>query len=212
VKLSLFLTDLLVDGNVVVPRTINDFANDDLEASLVLLRDFYDKDILYMPYNAPAFNEAAALWAAKYIFYVCQLILLRDVDEAKLQQYLQGFEGEQSSEACYNADLMLRFLPDFLRLASGLSPEDPLVANLKQTALQWPYSAVGIKNVNPTITPAILNDDSLRYAYIDKIIQYKDTGKLGGAVEKELLKEVLGEHQAILWPGLELLLPKKETI
>jgi hypothetical protein len=210
VKLSLFLTDLLDDGNLVLPRTVDGLTNDDQQGALVLLLELYQRDKLAMPYDAPPFDPEAALWGAKYIFYVCQLILLRNVEESEMQQYLQSFEGERSASAIYSADLLLRFLPDLFRLASGLSPEDPLVVNLKNTALGWPFSAVGLKNVVSQADAVILEDRSLRYAYIDRIIQFKDVERLKGAHEMELLKEVLGEHQAILWPGLELLMPDKE--
>jgi MoxR-vWA-beta-propeller ternary system domain bpX4 len=205
VKLSLFLTDLLHGGNVVVPRTISPIAGDDLDASLVLLQELYDQDVLNMPFGPPAFDSNTAVWAAEYIFYVCQLILLRDVDELQLQNYLKAFEGEQSATAIYSADLLLRFLPDLFRLSSGLSPEDPLVANLKQTAITWPYSSIGLKEVAVEIPIEILNNECLRLSYIDRIIQCKDISRLKGIQEKELLKEVLGDHQSSLWPGLELL-------
>jgi hypothetical protein len=203
VKLSLFLTDLIQDGNVVVPRTITPLTEEDIAASLVLLRELYDRDVATMPGSAPAFDEEAASWAAGYIFYACQLILLRDVDD--FTAYLYPFSGNRSAEAIYSVDLMLRFLPDLFRLGSGLAPDDPLVTNLRQTAIDWPYSSIGLKNIDTGIPEVILRHACLRIAYIDRVISYKDTGRLTGEAEKELLKEVMGDHQAQLWPGLELL-------
>lgn len=126
---------MLQTGNVMVPRTISPLAPDDQQAALVLLQELYDKDALNMPFSVPAFDGTAAVWAAGYVYFVCQLILLRDVDETELRRYLLPYEGERSADAIYSADLILRFLPDLFRLASGLSPEDPLVVQLKETAL-----------------------------------------------------------------------------
>jgi len=144
-----------------------------------------------------------ASWVAGYIFYACQLILLRDVGD--FTAFLQPFSGNQSAEAIYSADLMLRFLPDLFRLGSGLAADGPLVANLRQTAIEWPYSSIGLKNIDAGIPEVILQHACLRIAYIDRVIAYKDTDRLKGEAEKELLKEVMGDHQAQLWPSLELI-------
>ena len=206
VKLSLFLNGILTDGSVVVPRTMTDFAPADLEAAESLLSALYERDSLEMPYVCPTFDPKAALWAAGYIFRVCQLILLRDVSENELNSWLKGFDGPQTAEAVYAADLMLRFLPDLFRLGSGLSPEDPLVANIKETAVKWPFSSVGIENLTISGDDVIWQNLSIKYAYIDRIIQRKDMQRLKGVKENELLKEVLGANQRGLWPGLELLI------
>jgi len=211
VKLSLFLLDLLQDGNVTLAREMRDFEPNDAQDALVLLREFYDRDVMDMPGTAPAFNEGAALWAARYLYHVCQLILLRDLGEDILQEYLKGFEGARTAEASYSADMVLRYLPDLFRLASGLSPNDPLVIHLQDTARQWPFSSVGINGLATIPDASILTHQSLRLAYIDRIIFYKDLSRLKGEQEKILLKEVLGAHQAILWPEL-VLLNNEETI
>ena len=101
---------------------------------MIILREFYERDVLTMPGDVPAFHSEAAVWAARYVFYVSQLILLRDVDEDVMQGYLSPFEGMHSAEAIYSADLLLRFLPDLFRLGSGLSPGDPLVAGAGEGA------------------------------------------------------------------------------
>jgi len=210
-KLSLFLIDLLQTGCVTVPREMHDFEKADLDASIVMLQDFYDADRLSMPNEAPGFDAEAALWAATYIFHVVQLILLRDIGEDKMQAYANDYEGGQSPGAIYSADLMLRFLPDLFRLSVGLSPNDPLIARMRITASKWPFSSVGIDKVMTTDDENIYEHPSLRYAYIDRIIQKKDLIRLKGAKEKELLYEVLGMHQATLWPEL-VLLNDDETI
>ena len=206
VKLSLFLNGLLEDGNVVVPRTMTAFESADLEAAGKLLLTLYEQDSLEMPYDCPGFHREAALWASGYIFRVCQLILLRDVNETELMDWLKGFDGLQTAEVVYSADLLLRFLPDLFRLGSGLSPEDPLLAHLKLVAGQWPFSSVGIEKIKVSAGDVIWQHPSLKYAYIDRIIQRKDLQRLKGDHERELLKETLGAHQQALWPGLELVL------
>jgi hypothetical protein len=213
VNLSEFLTRLLTDGLVLVPRHMAVFQEDDLQASALLLKQLYDTDCFEMPYQAPAFEPEAALWAARYLFYATQLVLLRDQDEAAMDQYLQPFPGQQSAGVIYSVDLVFRYLGNLFKLSSGIAPNDPLVIYLRQTAAQWPFSSVGL-NIEPaTDTAVILEHPSLKYTYVDRIILRTDVSRLNGIKEQQTLKEILGIHQAKLWPGLELpALPHQQTL
>ncbi|TCD29599.1 hypothetical protein EZ456_00865 [Pedobacter psychrodurus] len=209
--LDLFLIDLIQTGQVTVPNQIVDFDAATSDQAIVLLEAYYQADALTMPHNAPNFDPEAALWAAKYIFSTLQLVLLRDIGEEKLNQLLTDYKGAYTSEAVYSADLMLRFLPDIFRFASGLSPEDPLIYKLKTTARLWPFSSIGIAGINVTVGDKILDHPSLRVAYIDRIMLKKDINRINGEHELKLMKEALGAYQTKLWPGLNLVL-NKETI
>jgi hypothetical protein len=105
----------------------------------------------------------------------------------------------------------MRFLPVVFRLASGLSPEDPLVGKLKEAARCWPFSSIGIAHENIQVTRNILDHPSLRLTYIDRIIEKKDVHRLNGEEERKLLKEVIGKYYTKLWPDLNLIL-NEETI
>lgn len=205
-KFNLFLIDYLQTGRVSVPRHIEKIGADELNEALLLLEDLHQKDCLEMPFSAPEFDSKAALWSAQVIFHTIQLILIRDAGEEAIAQYLMDYEGEQSPEAVYSADLLLRALPDLFRLSRGLSPEDPLVNRLKGIAQAWPFSSVGIENIETAANASILQHPSLRQAYIDRIIEKKDTNRLKNISERELLQETLGSYQALLWPDLPLLI------
>lgn len=205
-KFNLFLIDYLQTGQVSVPRHIEKINADELNEALLLLEDLYHQDHLEMPLAAPEFNSKAALWSAQLIFHIIQLILIRDAGEEAIAQYLMDYEGEQSPEAVYSADLLLRAFPDLFRLSRGLSPEDQLVTRLKEIAQAWPFSSVGIENINTAANTSILHHPSLRQAYIDRIIEKKDINRLKNSCERELLQETLGSHQALLWPDLPLLI------
>lgn len=191
---------------MVVPRTMTVLEPVDLDAAAVLLAELYKLDRLNMPFAAPDFEPKAALWAANYVFRVCQLILLRDIGESELQNWLVPYSDPQTPSAIYSADLLLRFMSDLFRLSSGLSPEDPLVHHLREAAVAWPFSSVGIKGITAGNVSNILGHPSLKQAYIDRLIARKDMERLRNHTEKELLKETLGAHRQTLWPGLDLLL------
>ena len=205
-KLDIFLIDLIQTGHVTVPDQITDFDTTVSEHSLILLKEYYDVDCLQMPHTPPAFNPDAALWASKYLFVTIQLLLLRDIGEEQMNYFLKDYIGEQSPEAVYSADLMLRFLPDIFRFGSGLSPEDPLIFKLKTTAINWPFSSVGIDDLTVEVGENILSHPSLRACYIDRIVEKKDIKRLQGHSGINLLQEVLGAHQKKLWPDLALVL------
>lgn len=209
--LDLFLIDLIQTGQVTVPNQIVDFDADASDQATTLLEEYYRADALTMPYTAPAFHPEAALWAAKYIFSTIQLILLRDIGEERMNELLTSYTGKHTPEAIYSADLTLRFLPDIFKFASGLSPEDPLIAKLKATAQLWPFSSIGIANIAAFSEDTMLDHPSLRLAYIDRIMLKKDITRLQGKQEKTLVKEALGIHQTKLWPGLNLIL-NEDTI
>ncbi len=205
-KLDLFLIDFFQTGQATMQQEINDLDEESLSHSILLLAEYHRADSLHMPFSAPNFHSNAALWAAKYIYYSLQLVLLRDIELEQIQQLLVDYDGTDTAEEIYSADLMLRFLPDVLKLANGLSPEDPLVYKLKETAAKWPFSSVGMEGLRIGTMQNIFVHPSLRQAYIDRVITKKDISRIKGEEEMALLKEVLGMHEQTLWPNLNLML------
>jgi hypothetical protein len=205
VKLNEYLSRLFSDGLVEVPRQMTDFDTDDLLASILVLKQVYDTDKLEMPFHAPVFEPDAALWAARFLYHATQLVLLRDLDETVIDQYLQPYPGEASAAATYSVDLVFRHIGGLFKFSSGLAPDDPLVKRLKETMASWPFSSVGLKIEPVAATGAIFADNSLKYAYLDRIILHKDHARLKGEPEKDTFDEIIGMHQALLWPGFDLL-------
>lgn len=151
----------------------------------------------------PLFHGEAALWAANYLYRSVQLVMLRNLDEAAVQGLLMPFPGTVSPEAVLSVDLSFRYLPNLLVLAKGLAPEDVLVKRLQETALQWPFSSVGMNVEGAMELEVIMSNACLRRAYIDRIIEAKDEKRCNNSLVNEYLKEALGDHSAILWPGWE---------
>jgi hypothetical protein len=209
VKLDLFLIDLFQTGQVTVSQELTDLDADTQDRTLSLLSQYHSIDVLHMPFAAPSFHPGASLWAAKYVYRTLQLVLIRDIDAGELNKLLIDYEGSGTAEEIYSVDLMMRFLPDILMLASGLSPGDPLVYKLKDAAVKWPFSSVGVPGINADCPQTILDHPSLRQAYMDRVIAKKDIGRFGSPNEKMLLEEVMGMHQHQLWPNLNLTLYEK---
>jgi hypothetical protein len=198
--LTAFLYDLLTTGAVTLAGQPGPFESADLRAAEAKLRAYHAEDALELPHAAPAFDAAAARWAAQLLYHTVQLALLRELDEAVIGQCLTDFAGEITPEATYSADLTLRYLPDLLRLAKGLAPGDALVARLLALARQWPFSFVGTAPDAMEAEAAVLAHPALRQAYLDRIIRLKDRARAGQPHLVPLVQAALGGHAATLWP------------
>lgn len=202
--LSRFTAGLLSNGNVTIAGELLSFTMEDKGSATELLERFHARDLLHMPSTAPAFNAAAALWAIQYLYQAIAFTLQRQHGAEKITEVLLPWEGPVDASVIYSADLSLRHLPSLLKLAKGLSPEDPLVKHLLQTALHWPLSSVGMPLEQQPDLQVILEDPSLRITYTDRIIAAKDVKRCKDAAVQALVEEALGEHTAMLWPDYTL--------
>ena len=200
--LSTFLSDLFLTGKVTVERKVQDFLPEDLAKSAAILDAFYEQDRLHMPHQAPPYAQSAAIWAAQYLYRTTQLLLLRDQDNQAVMQLLPLFPDRIAPNTIYSIDLCFRYLPDVFVFAKGLAPNDILVKRILETAINWPFSSVGMKLPRAVDPGIILDHPSLRYAYIDRIIEKKDMSRVGPASIFALVREALGEYATEFWPAI----------
>jgi hypothetical protein len=198
--LTSFLQDLLTSGSITLSGQPAPFEAADLDAAESLLKSYHAEDSLDLPHAAPAFEAAAALWAAQHLYYTAVLAVVRELDEAAIAAHLPNFEGEKTPAASYSADLTLRYLPDLLQLAKGLAPADALVARLRHTARQWPLSFVGHEPADAGAEAILLVHPALRGAYLDRIIRARDRARASQPHLAPLVQAALGAYSAQLWP------------
>ncbi|MGV3598292.1 MAG: hypothetical protein ACO1PI_10525 [Bacteroidota bacterium] len=200
-QLTDFLYGLVNEGKVIVAGKITPFNDTDNEVAVLFLRQYYNKDVIEIPYIAPSFDEEAALWGVQYIYLCTQLTVLRELEEADVTQYLKPYDGDLTAEVIYSVDLALRFLPQLYTLAKGLAPADILVSMMLKTASNWPFSSVGIEIQEAHNTEPIFQHPALKYCYIDRIIAQKDLKRALLSEEvKNTVIEVLSTHAQTLWP------------
>ncbi len=220
-----FLDDLLRTGHVTVAGQLTPFADDDQAAATDLLRDYHAADALDAPGPAPAFEPAAAGWAAEFLYRTTQLAFLRDYDEQAIAAHLPDWPGRLTAEVIFSVDLLFRYLPTLLALARGLAPADPLVRRLRAVAERWPLSFVGVAPA-PAETPAnslandsaeaptnepveapenglasVLAHPTLRARYVERVIERRDRPRAAPPAVAEGIREALGDHADLLWPG-----------
>jgi hypothetical protein len=203
VTLANFITHLLNEGEVEVAAQIEPFTQSDWAEAAEVLQQYYDDDKLEMPFEAPQFNPLAAAWAIEYLYRAIQLAMLRELDEEQVHKNLINFPGSVNAEAIYTVDLAFRYLPGLLQLAAGLAPDDVLVIKLKEMAARWPFSSVGMKLSEFGDIRAVLKHQSLRTAYVDRVIAARDEKRVNSAHIIELVAEALGDHADTFWPEFE---------
>lgn len=205
--LTTFLDELLTTGAVTLAGQPAPFAAADEQAAQARLRELHARDALHLPHAAPAFEGPAASWAAAYVYRAAQLILVRELDEAAIRQWLPAWPGTLTPAAVYAADLTLRYLPDLLALARGLAPGDALVAHLHATGQGWPLSFAGAPAAlgpSPAPEPAaeamVLSHPALCQAYLDRLIAARQLGPALRPALRPLVQAALGDYAPTLWP------------
>lgn len=225
-SLTLFIQSLLESGEARVPLVEpgEDFGGDEAGPCLVpqeergsaieLLVRYEPVVRADWPLDAPTLDVGIAVQAAGYLYQASRLILSRHVPEEIVTQVLTHDRiAANGPSAHYSVDLMGRYLPDLFRLAGGGQSEDPLVACLSGFAGRWPLSSVGVPGVSPEQDrlDAVLGDRSLRAAYLDRVLERKDSERLGEARVCAEARLLIGEHRSLVaaslvpavWPPAE---------
>lgn len=202
-QLVQFIQDLIQQGKVIVAGQVIPFTQEDVQQATQRLHEYYDHQLQELISPVPAFEPEAAVWAANFLYRTVQLTVLRDLDEDAVNGLLSPFNGPVSPGSILSVDLSFRHLPNLLGLAKGLAPEDALVKRIQEAAIQWPFSSVGMKVGGEVNVEIIMNDACLRRAYIDRIIEVRDKTRCNTILVNEYIKEALGDHGQVLWPGWE---------
>ncbi len=202
--LTNFLTHLVEEGHAYMDNAIQPFDPDDWQNAADFLQTVYQNDCLDMPDRPPQYLAAAALWAAQFFYRAVQCTVLRDLEAETVKELLKPYPEPPTPEAIYSIDLTFRHLPDLFKLAKGLAPDDILVTILRENAVRWHFSSVGM-DVGADITHAhVLAHPSLRLAYTDRIIQAKDIKRVNSDAIRELVETALGDYTPQLWADFGL--------
>lgn len=197
VTLSQFLRNLFEEGRVVVsgPEPMPADELSAAETTLAALEAVYRLDL---PGDAPPLAPVAARWAAVSLFHACQFVAFRDADEEMMAAALGSrVPAAEAASLHYSVDLSFRFLPDLMRLARSNAENDPLLGHLRQWAVAWPLSSVGIPDVTPSSIEPIANHPCLLNIYCDRIIARKDRSRLGDPRIESVVQQAMGEGETV---------------
>lgn len=129
----------------------------------------YEAERLGYPHKAPAFNQDAALWAAKLVYRTAQLILYRKQRPEELNEYLVACSLPMDASAILSADITLRFMPHLLEELDAIDPNDELLPKLREISYPWIYSLMPLAEPdNETLKP-ILSNPCMAQLLIDRV-------------------------------------------
>lgn len=192
-----FLVDLASSGRVHVGRALLDKPPSAPEVGPTLM----DLDLaarVDMAGEAPPLSMGPALWGAWMLYSGAQFLTFRELDGGLVTQRLGAAPPASASPwVCWSVDLTLRYLPDLVALARGLSANDPLVTGLLELARAWPLSSVGISGVGAVQVGGFWSHASLRALYVDRILERKDTARLADPEVREAVRAALGDHGSL---------------
>ncbi len=169
--------------------------DEDRRAAESVLAEFEQRYRLDCPGQPPELRMAAAVWAAEMFYGAVVALTFREIDEAGVDEILsRPFPGPRNTSAHYSVDLTFRLLPELHLRAKSASGSDPLLKHLEQWAKEWPLSSVGIPGIVPESLDEILDHDSLRSIYIDRIIAKQDVSRLDPPEVQDAAGAAYGMH------------------
>jgi hypothetical protein len=165
------------------------------EAARPVLRELDARVRLEFPGEAPPLQAEAALWGAVQLYRACQFLVHRETSAALITETLATpCPWPLEAPVTYALDLTFCHLGSVLRLARGLSPEDPLVAGLQDLASRHPYSSVGIPDTAPVEPGPFLEHPGMLQVYTDRILQARDLERLHHPAVRAAADRTLGAH------------------
>lgn len=189
--------DLVLYSRILeIPAEEEDLVND-------LLEEEYRKESLNYPFTAPAYEPAAALWAAKALYNIAQLVLYREHKEKDLAALIPRFAGTLNPGVILSADLCLRFLPQIKREVHHIDPDDILIRIIEDLLQTWHYSGIGDDRdpEQPDLGP-VFADPCLEQMYTDRIIGKKDRKRAILPGIQDRVQAALGIHHNFFWQAL----------
>jgi hypothetical protein len=145
--------------------------------------------------RAPELSFEAAAWAARILYQCAQFLVCRDAGEDRVRAALQKrCPLPHGPSVDYSVDLLFVYLPQMIALARRLAEGDPLLAELRRLASEWPLSNVGVDEITVGAIDSFIGDASLRQLYADRILERGDARRLADPRVAETLRVALGAH------------------
>jgi hypothetical protein len=193
--LALFIQSLANEGRAAVSAQPSGI--DDADAAPLLQRlDEFARDEIVL--ELPAFSPNAALWAARLVHQLCRFAVCRDIPQEQINAICGTVCPEpRGPETDWSVDLTLRHLPKLFQFARHLSNADPLVGQMKQIAVDWPLSSVGVNGLENLRIDSFVGHPALRRLYADRIVATSDTSRLGDPRLDDLLRADLCVHREL---------------
>lgn len=171
------LRQLVFDGRMILPRGIISHAESLRELEPVL-RECDALARAHRPSGFPPLELEYANLGALTIFHSCVLLVYRDLGEEWVDLLLPTPQTAANPSAHASVDLLLRFLPDVVRLARSANRADPLVERLLALGRVWPLSSVGIAGIGEVDVTPLTQNSAVWQLYLDRVLAAADASRL----------------------------------
>ena len=190
---------------VMLWEELLDVSEKDATEVIAYLKIQYANEVLDYPYQAPAFDEKAALWGAKTIYIAAQLLLYRENNAREIPDLLKIFENDITISSILSADLSLRFLPDIITQLEMIDSEDPLIEILEKFLVTWHFSGISyLKDADLLDLNLIKSDNCLFQLYCNRVIYFKNLIFLKRDELKNHILANLGNYKTEFWNEINL--------
>ncbi|WP_156169252.1 hypothetical protein [Kordia jejudonensis] len=162
----------------------------------------YENEALNYPFESPEFDEEAAIWGAKMIYFGAQFLGHRHDEPKDLNQYFEEFTTEITPASCLSADISLRFLPFIIKELEAIDFEDWLLKILKAHIKKFPYSAIGHDlnlEIDQEKLTELFQNGCFKTLFIDRVIEKKDISLTEHTIIHENIAIHLGAHKNHFW-------------
>lgn len=193
---------LRVDEEVILYRNIPVITSDEEQAVSEFLLEEYRIESVNYPHVAPPFNQEAAMWGARMVYYASIFFVYRENKEKELQPFFPPYPSNIDAPAMLSADLCMRFLPIIIENIRTADPEDSILPLLNAQLLMWHFSAVGYSPVPENIDYGIFENSCLRQLYVDRIIETKSESYAQSSFFQQHIKASLGDLGSFFWKDL----------
>lgn len=188
-------TRCLIGGQRVHVREPQHLEQAEVDEAVVLIVEHERLYRRQLPGEPPAVDHGAAGWAIAAFYLASSLSVHRDAGADLIEELLpeSGLDRQQA-EIHYSVDLVMRFLPDLLKLAKSAATDDPLVSRLHDWARNWPLSSVGVPGIGK-VNPAVLRTSStLMRLYVDRVLAAADLSRLDDPMVRQAAAAVVGDN------------------
>lgn len=194
---SQFLEILLTQGRAVVPEigSISPESRRDAKEVLAKYERIWRENL---PRPLATFNQEAASWAAENVFRACQFSVYRDADKSVMRAALQeACPVKVTSDVHYSVDFTFRFLPDIEKSVRVASAKDPLLDILREWAMAWPLSSVGIPDLDAISIDGFASHPGLMQLYVDRVLTARDKSRSTNPMIQQQILASVGVHRSL---------------
>jgi hypothetical protein len=195
-SLASFLSSLREHGRPKVPPPVRAETPAELGQAAAILAEMEREARLEAPGDPPAYAPDLGLWAALTLYRASQAFVHRELGSDDVHRLLSAAPpiAQDPASAAWSADLALRWLPDLVACARGVSEDDPLVLRLLALARDWPLSSVGVRGLDRLAPGAAAEHPTLLRLYIDRILDRRDASRLADPRVAEAARVAIGAH------------------